>query len=114
IDVRSQLGQGTTFSLFFPREPEPVVTSSHPQLSAPGGHERILVVDDETVQLRTAQRLLRHLGYAVETAQSGEKAIEMCAGVERANPFDLLIVDMVMPGGLDGLATVARIRHTRG
>jgi sigma-B regulation protein RsbU (phosphoserine phosphatase) len=114
IDIQSELGTGTTFSLFFPREPEPVVSSSHPQLSAPGGHERILVVDDEAVQLRTAQRLLRHLGYAVEVAHSGEKAIEMCASAGRNSPFDLLIVDMVMPGGLDGLATVARIRHSLG
>jgi sigma-B regulation protein RsbU (phosphoserine phosphatase) len=114
IDIQSQLGQGTTFSLFFPREPEPVVSINHPQLSAPGGHERILVVDDEAVQLRTAQRLLRHLGYAVETAQSGEKAIELCAGGDARAAFDLLIVDMVMPGGLDGLATVARIRRQLG
>lgn len=112
IDIQSELAQGTTFSLFFPREPEPVVSSSHPRLSAARGHERILVVDDEVVQLRTAQRLLRHLGYDVLIAQSGEKAIEMCAASE-GGPFDLLIVDMVMPGGLDGLATVARIRGSR-
>jgi CheY-like chemotaxis protein len=114
IDIQSRLGDGTTFSLFFPRELEPVVSSSHPQIAAPGGHERILVVDDEVVQLRTAQRLLRHLGYAVETAQSGELAIEMCGSNDGGTPFDLLIVDMVMPGGMDGLATVARIRHTLG
>jgi CheY-like chemotaxis protein len=113
IDIQSQMGQGTTFSLFFPREPEPVVSSSLPQVTAPGGHERILVVDDEAVQLRTAQRLLRHLGYAVETAQSGELAIEMCSTGNPSQPFDLLIVDMVMPGGIDGLATVARIRGAR-
>jgi phosphoserine phosphatase RsbU/P len=111
IDIQSELGKGTTFSLFFPKEPDPVVSSSHPRISAAGGHERILVVDDETVQLRTAQRLLRHLGYDVLTAQSGEKAIEMCAAADDS-PFDLLIVDMVMPGGLDGLATVARIRRS--
>jgi phosphoserine phosphatase RsbU/P len=114
IDIQSQLGKGTTFSLFFPREPEPVVSSSHPQIAALGGQERILVVDDEVVQLRTAQRLLRHLGYTVETAQSGERAIEMCGSSDAGAPFDLLIVDMVMPGGLDGLATIANIRRTSG
>jgi CheY-like chemotaxis protein len=91
-----------------------VVSSSHPQIAARGGHERILVVDDEVVQLRTAQRLLRHLGYSVETAQSGERAIEMCVGGHAGSPFDLLIVDMVMSGGLDGLATIASIRRTLG
>jgi CheY-like chemotaxis protein len=63
------------------------------------------------VQLRTARRILEHLGYRVETARSGEKAIEMCAAQGNARPYDLLIIDMVMPGGLDGLATVARIRQ---
>jgi CheY-like chemotaxis protein len=91
-----------------------VVSTRHPQTLATGGTERILVVDDEAVQLRTAQRLLRHLGYFVETAQSGERAIEMCAVRHTTEAFDLLIVDMVMPGGLDGLATVARIRGYRG
>jgi sigma-B regulation protein RsbU (phosphoserine phosphatase) len=114
IDIQSEIGKGTTFSLFFPLEAEPVVSTSIPQTLAAGGTERILVVDDEAVQLRTAQRLLRHLGYLVETAQSGERAIEMCAARHTAEPFDLLIVDMVMPGGLDGLATVARIRGYRG
>jgi DNA-binding LacI/PurR family transcriptional regulator/signal transduction histidine kinase/ActR/RegA family two-component response regulator len=111
VDIQSQVGHGTTFSLYFPLQAEHVVASSHPQVTAQGGHERILVVDDEAVQLRTAQRILRHLGYSVEVAQSGERAIEMCAGANGSKPFDLLIVDMVMPGGLDGLATVARVRR---
>jgi len=50
----------------------------------------------------------------VETAQSGERAIEMCGSSDGGTPFDLLIVDMVMPGGMDGLATIACIRHTLG
>jgi DNA-binding LacI/PurR family transcriptional regulator/signal transduction histidine kinase/ActR/RegA family two-component response regulator len=111
IDVHSQLEQGTTFTLYFPLETEHVVPASSPQPVALGGNEHVLVVDDEAVQLRTAERILRHLGYTVETAQSGERAIEMCAARQEGAPFDLLIVDMVMPGGLDGLATIARIRQ---
>jgi signal transduction histidine kinase/ActR/RegA family two-component response regulator len=111
IDVRSQLERGTTFSLYFPRDAERFVPASNPQPAVLGGDERILIVDDEAVQLRTAQRILRHLGYTVETAQSGEQAIEMCAAGVPTPSFDLLIVDMVMPGGLDGLATIAQIRQ---
>ncbi len=113
IDIRSEVGRGTTFALYFPLETDAVVSPGPPQLAALGGNERILVVDDEAVQLRTAERILRHLGYSVATAQSGEKAIEMCARDGDGSPFDLLIVDMVMPG-LDGLATVARVRQTLG
>lgn len=113
IDVQSRLGAGTTFSLYFPLELDEVAVPSPREYGTPRGTERILIVDDEVVQLRTAHRILEHLGYDVDTAQSGERAIEMC----RANgkpPFDLLIVDMVMPGGLDGLATIAQIREQRG
>ncbi|HTV19772.1 MAG TPA: ATP-binding protein, partial [Polyangiaceae bacterium] len=111
IDVRSEVDHGTTFILYFPLETEQVTPASGPQPTPLGGTERILVVDDEAVQLRTAQRLLRHLGYVVETAQSGEKAVELCMERRLDSPFDLLIVDMVMPGGLDGLATIAQIRQ---
>jgi two-component system, cell cycle sensor histidine kinase and response regulator CckA len=110
IDAHSQLDHGTTFTLYFPLETEHVVPASSPQPAARGGDEHILVVDDEAVQLRTAERILSHLGYTVETAQSGERAIEMCAARGDQRPFDLLIVDMLMPGGLDGLATIAQIR----
>jgi len=111
IDVRSELDHGTTFTLYFPLEPEQATPASGPQSTPVGGTERILVVDDEAVQLRTAQRILQHLGYFVDTAQSGEKAIELCVGHRLESPFDLLIIDMVMPGGLDGLATIAQIRQ---
>jgi phosphoserine phosphatase RsbU/P len=110
IDVRSQVEHGTTFTLYFPLEAENVVPVSSPQPLPVGGSERILIIDDETVQLRTAQRILSQLGYAVETARSGETAIELCAARGKERRFDLLIVDMVMPGGLDGLATIAEIR----
>jgi sigma-B regulation protein RsbU (phosphoserine phosphatase) len=110
IDARSQMDQGTTFTLYFPLDAEQVVPASRPQPAALGGNEHVLVVDDEAVQLRTAERILRHLGYTVETAQSGERAIEMCAARGAERPFDILIVDMVMPGGLDGLATIVQIR----
>jgi phosphoserine phosphatase RsbU/P len=111
IDLDSEVGRGTTFTLYFPLETEHTQPVNPAPVAPVGGSERILVVDDESVQLRTAERILRHLGYSVDTAQSGEEAIAMCAARRHADPFDLLIVDMVMPGGLDGLATIAQIRQ---
>jgi DNA-binding LacI/PurR family transcriptional regulator/signal transduction histidine kinase/ActR/RegA family two-component response regulator len=111
LDVKSTVGVGTSFSLYFPRQREAVTASSRPNAVVAGGSERILVIDDEPIQLRTAKRILTHLGYAVETAQSGEEGIDMCSAASQSPSFDLLIVDMVMPGGLNGLATVAQIRR---
>jgi phosphoserine phosphatase RsbU/P len=111
IDLHSEVGRGSTFTLYFPLEAENLQPVPPAPAVALGGDERILVVDDESVQLRTAERILRHLGYGVEVAQSGEEAIALCAARRHAQPFDLVIVDMVMPGGLDGLATIAEIRR---
>ena len=109
VHVQSTLGQGSTFSLFFPlQQRAPVGQSSFPA-PAPGGRERILVVDDEPVQLRTARRILTQLGYSVVTAESGTAALELWQDRQSLPTFELIILDMMMPGP-DGLATLAQIR----
>lgn len=70
----------------------------------------MLVVDDERVQLRTAQRVLRQLGYRVSTAESGSEAIGLFEQNLREDPFQLVILDMLMPGSLNGLATLKQLR----
>jgi DNA-binding NtrC family response regulator len=69
------------------------------------GSETILVVDDIPEQLDIAKNMLTKLGYTVHKASSGENAIEFIA----QNPVDLVILDMIMPGGLDGLKTYQEI-----
>ena len=63
IDIQSKLGEGTTFSLYFPLEVNAVVSTSHPQLTALGGNERIIVVDDDSDYMR---RVAAHVGTEVE------------------------------------------------
>jgi len=70
-----------------------------------GGSETILVVDDDKMQREVSSRLLTKLGYKVSSVESGEKAVELL----RENPHDLVILDMVMPGGIDGTETYQRI-----
>lgn len=71
---------------------------------------RILVVDDEPVQLRTARRILEGIGYSVSTAHSGEEALQLFSTDETA--FDLIIVDVLMPG-MDGPSTVEQLRQIK-
>lgn len=111
IQLKSVLGEGTTFSLYFPlarREATPSV----PPSDVIGGRERLLVVDDEMIQLRAARRMLTHLGYHVTTVQSGEAAVGFFEAAKGCEKFDLVIVDMLMPG-LDGIETVEQIRQHR-
>lgn len=83
-----------------------VATSLKPQLtSVVGRAAHILVVDDQRANVEMAAELLRVRGYEVDTALSGEQALERV----RASPPDLLVMDIVMPG-LDGYEVCRRLR----
>ncbi len=103
IDVSSVEGRGTSFTLYFP------VTRQESNLDKKllsletyqGKGEKILVVDDVLEQREIASLILTKLGYQVVTAASGEEAIEYLG----TNEVDLLILDMIMDPGIDGLET---------
>ncbi len=113
VQVRSQVGLGTTFALYFPRKPAAALHERSAEQALRGGHERILVVDDESLQLRVARRILGKLGYTVVTSNSGDAALELYAQVAASEQFDLVIVDMMMPGTLNGIATIEQMRKLR-
>jgi two-component system, cell cycle sensor histidine kinase and response regulator CckA len=110
VDVRSDEGMGTTFTLFLPATTEAVqvepVTVHFEEYRGHG--ESVLVVDDVQPQRDLCAALLRKLGYSVTTVASGEEAIEHLT----RSSVDLLILDMVMEPGLDGLETYRRILET--
>jgi len=108
IDVSSSPGKGTTFKLYFPVTPE--MNSTFEAANIPinkymGRGEKILVVDDERDQREIASVLLTELGYWVHTASSGEEAVDYL----KTNTVDLLLLDMLMPPGIDGLDTYQQI-----
>jgi signal transduction histidine kinase/ActR/RegA family two-component response regulator len=112
IDVKSTPGRGTIFSLHFPLVERQDLTPE-PRTPLPRGYAKILVVDDEAVQLRTCQRVLVRLGYQVQTLQSGLAAYELFRTAERTgkSPFDLVILDMVLGEKLDGLQLFEMIQQ---
>jgi len=103
LDLSSKVGQGTSFYLYFPVSREDSGESETKQLA--GGTERVLVVDDDDIQREVSSRLLKKLGYEVSSIESGEKAVEYI----RENPQDIIILDMVMPGGMDGTETYRQV-----
>ncbi|PQO41884.1 PAS domain S-box protein [Blastopirellula marina] len=109
IQVVSREGEGTTFQIFLPvaiASPVPAETPS--DVEVPLGHgESILVVDDESLMLETAEIILTNSNYHVTTAQNGTDAIELCRAAQQ--PFDLVVVDMMMPG-INGQETAKGIR----
>ncbi len=109
IDVRSTPGRGTQFRLYFPVTRK---APAQPQVSVSIenylGNEKVLVVDDVKEQRDIASAMLAKLGYTVSTVPSGEAAVEYMA----ANQADLLILDMVMDPGIDGLEAYREILKT--
>jgi PAS domain S-box-containing protein len=107
IDVQSMEGKGTTFTLYFPisrRElAEDKFSTSIEDFMGKG--ETLLVVDDVEEQREIASQILKKLGYSVTSVASGEKAIDYM----QKNSADLLILDMIMDPGIDGLETYKRI-----
>ncbi|PTQ97251.1 PAS domain S-box-containing protein [Paraburkholderia sp. GV068] len=104
--IESELGRGTTVSLFFPRCCEPETAEAADETSAPvGGGETVLVVEDDADVRLTAVEMLVQLGYKVLTASSGDAALEF---IDSDVPIDLLFTDVVMPGKIKSVELARR------
>lgn len=110
IDLQSREGEGTRIIFYLPATRElSAVESNRNVLEDYIGTERILIVDDVPEQLLIASNMLSKLGYSVTVADSGEAAL----GYLRAHAVDLVVLDMIMPNGIDGLETYMQIIKIR-
>ncbi len=111
IDVVSEAGRGTLIELYFPvTRKEKASEEESPSAEAIAGQgETILVVDDVPEQREIAERLLGRLGYEVTSVAGGEEAVEAL----KAGPVDLLVLDMIMDPGMDGLDTFRKVLEIR-
>ena len=107
IDVQSVEGEGTAFTLYFPvtRENPSEDKSSAAITSYNGNGESILIVDDVSEQRDIASGMLEMLGYSIKSVSSGEEAVEYL----KTHKADLLVLDMIMDPGMDGLDTYKKI-----
>jgi PAS domain S-box-containing protein len=112
IDFESTPGKGTTFKIYFPVTRQEVAAREQGRLALEkyqGCGESILVVDDMKEQREITSMILSRLGYSVSVAASGEEAIAAL----QDTAVDLLVLDMIMDTGIDGLETYRLIleRH---
>jgi len=102
VEVVSEVGKGTTFKVFLPKSSKPAGAPTETTFhSVPRwGDEKILLVEDEAALRGLASKLLQKQGYQIFEAASGVEALEVWG--QHDGVFDLLLTDMVMPGGVTG------------
>ena len=113
IEVESKLNSGTTFDIYLPRlaESEKFQTefTRAPEIS--GGNETILLVEDEAPVRSLARTVLEHKGYQILEADSGPSALVIWQ--KHRDMIDLLLTDMVMPGGVSGQELATHLRSEK-
>lgn len=112
VTLASELGRGTTVTLWLPRTVEQA--GANPDADgqpepAPGG--RVLLVEDNPDVARITREMLEQLGYAVRQVSDGDEALAVIDAEPAA--FDLVVSDIVMPGGKDGVAVARALRERR-
>jgi len=110
VTVESELGAGTVFRFYLPASGEEVRPSQAVEAAIATGTGRVLVMDDEEVVREVAIQILGHLGFEAEAVSDGAEVIARYQESKAAGrPFDAVIMDLTVPGGLGGKEAVVRL-----
>ena len=112
VEVESELGRGTTFHFWLPalRERQLEITENPAEGEVPL-KGRVLFMDDEESILTMANLLLRRLGFEAELARDGIETVRKFAAAHAAGqPFDLVVMDLTVPGGIGGREAIEQLR----
>ena len=113
IEVSSILGKGTVFTFWLPAAPgseSTLGTTRHFAAAIAGG--RVLFMDDEVPILTMAERLMRRMGLEFESVSDGAEAIKRYKSAKEAGrPFDLVVMDLTIPGGMGGREAISILRQ---
>ncbi|RMI06573.1 MAG: PAS domain S-box protein, partial [Calditrichaeota bacterium] len=112
IQVTSEPQKGSTFTVYIPASEKPTRENQETKsASAPGGHTVLVMDDDETIR-EIYRHMLNHLECEVEVTADGAEAIERFREAHAAGrPFDVVILDLTVPGGMGGREVLEKLRE---
>ena len=111
IEVHSQLGHGTTMRLWIPAAEAAPPAPTGGSTPEPGQSQRVLLMDDEETIRNLGKRVLSRLNFETATAADGAECVRAYrAAFAAGRPFDLVIMDLTIPGGMGGMETITELR----
>ena len=112
IQVASECGVGTTFTVFLPASDKTVDASAPAAEVRLAGKGRVLLMDDEDIVIVVGSEMLAELGYEVAIARDGAAAVALFAEARGAGkPFACVVLDLTIPGGMGGKDAIGLIRE---
>jgi signal transduction histidine kinase/ActR/RegA family two-component response regulator len=111
VGVTSSIGVGSSFDIYLPASPDklPLVAAAKALAEQPGGG-RILILDDEDFIREIATEILQFKGYEVESCADGREAVDLYQRARQGSiPYDAVILDLTIPGGMGGKEAAAII-----
>lgn len=111
ITVDSKLGEGTTFNVYLPASEKINIPGPRTEIKHSGGDGRILVMDDEEIIRTSFKRMVGTLGYTVDSVSDGSEMIKKFRQARKdGHPYDVLIMDLTVPGGMGGKETISNLK----
>lgn len=112
ITAQSELGSGTVFTVYLPaskKQPPKDLPTEEKYIYGKG---RVLLMDDEEMIRKVTGAMLQEIGYTVEVAKDGSEALELYKrGRDSSRPFDAVIMDLTIPGGMGGREAIEKLRE---
>ncbi|MTI81866.1 MAG: PAS domain S-box protein [Firmicutes bacterium] len=110
IEVESENDNWTTFNIYLPATLDKSANNESDDGMVIKGSGRVLIMDDELLVRKVAGRIIKYLGYYVDYAQDGEEAITKYEkAISSGNTFDVVIMDLTIPGGMGGIETIKHL-----
>ncbi|MDY6861353.1 MAG: PAS domain S-box protein, partial [Thermodesulfobacteriota bacterium] len=110
IIAESEMGVGTTLYIYLPASEKKLAIKEKVVDIVPEGEGKILLMDDEDDVLEVTGEIIKSFGYEVEFARDGEEALRLYKKAKKsATPFNAVIIDLIIPGGMGGKETIEKL-----